>query len=51
MRCWHVVRLRLYGGAFEVLDGGQRHGGGAGRRGAIVGRGQMLAVGVVLVVW
>lgn len=32
-----VLRLRLQARAFEMLDGRQRHGGGAGRRSAIIG--------------
>jgi hypothetical protein len=52
VRRLEVLRLRLHVCAFEVLDGGQRHGYCARRRAAIVGRGQLLAVGraVVLLV-
>lgn len=52
MRGRKVLRLRLHVCAFEVLDRGQRHGGCAGRRAAIVRRGQLLTVrrGVVLLV-
>ena len=43
--------MRLHVCAFEVLDGGQRHGHCTGRRAAIVGRGQLLAVGRTVVLW
>ena len=41
--------MRLHVCAFEVLDGGQRHGYCARRRAAIVRRGQLLAVGRTVV--
>ena len=44
--------MRLHVCAFEVLDGGQRHGHSARRRAAIVGRGgQLLGVGRAVVLW
>lgn len=44
--------MRLHVCAFEVLDGGQRHGYSARRRAAIVGRrGQLLGVGRAVVLW
>jgi hypothetical protein len=51
VRRWEVLRLRLHVCAFKVLDGGQRHGHCARRRAAIVGRGQLLAVGRTVVLW
>lgn len=38
-----VLGLRLKASTFEMLDGRQRHGGGAGRRAAMIGRGQLLS--------